>query len=120
MMGTYAKVAFPPRGVLYCQKATEPSVLVVTRYLRSTRGDGQKFTDVIMPVWPDSTAIGPAVCRSQTRSMRSREPAARSVLSRLIAISVISAEAPRNVVNRRPSMALHSLTNRSSAPLRQI
>lgn len=116
-IGLTANVVLPPRGVLYCQKATEPSVLVVTRYLRSPRGDGQKLTDVIMPVWPESTAMGPADCRSQTRRIRSSEPAASSVLSRLTAMSVISADAPRNVVSRRPSIALQSLTSRSSAPL---
>lgn len=114
---THSNWARCPRGIVYFQNATEPSVLVVTRYFISDLGDGQKLTDVIMPVWPVSTAIGAPVCKSHTRKMWSNDPAANSVLSRLMAMSVISADAPRNVANKRPSMALQSFTSKSSAPV---
>ncbi len=69
-----------------------------------------------MPVCADRTAIGPPVCMSHTRKILSIEPAASRVLSKFTAMSVISADAPRNVANNRPSIALHSFTSKSSAP----
>lgn len=70
-----------------------------------------------MPVWLVRTAIGAVVCRSHTRRIRSNDPAAISVLSMFTAMSVISDDAPRNVANRRPSVVLHNLTRKSSAPV---
>ena len=62
---------------------------------------------------------GAVVCRHHTRKILSMLPAASSVFSVFTAMSVISAEAPRSVANRRPSITLHILTSRSSAPYRE-
>lgn len=47
-------------------------------------------------------------------------PAANNVFSMLIAMSEISADAPLRVASKRPSIALHTLTNKSSAPCKPI
>lgn len=62
---------------------------------------------------------GAVVCRHHTRKILSMLPAANSVFSVFTAMSVISADAPRSVANRRPSITLHILTRRSSAPCRE-
>jgi hypothetical protein len=91
-------------------------VLVVIRYWKFQDGEGQKFTEVIIPVCPVKTATGTPVCKSQIRRIRSMEPAASRVFSKLMAMSVISEEAPRNVAMRRPVRDDHNFINKSSAP----
>lgn len=82
----------------------------------SQRDEGQKLTEVIIPVCPASTATGAPDCKFQTRKMRSIEPAANRVFSKFIAISVISDEAPLNVDKRRPLVEDHNFISKSSAP----
>lgn len=90
----------------------------VFRALKSDLGNALLCS---MPVCAEYLAqcnrlTGAVVCRHHTRRILSMLPAASSVLSALTAMSVISAEAPRSVASRRPSIALHILTRRSSAP----
>lgn len=60
---------------------------------------------------------GDIVWKHQIRKILSKLPAAKRVLSKFTAMSIISDEAPRNVANKRPSIALHTLTSKSSAPV---
>lgn len=89
---------------------------MLIKYLTSQLEDGQKLTEVIIPVWPLNIAIGAPVSKYQTRNIRSSDPAARRVFSKFIAMSVISEEAPRNVDRRRPVIEDHNFMSRSSAP----
>lgn len=78
--------------------------------------NGQKFTDVILPVCPVRTATGLQYCMHHTLSILSQLPAANRVFSLFTAMSVISEDAPRRVDRRRPSRALQIFTKKSSAP----
>lgn len=60
---------------------------------------------------------GDIVWKHQTRNIRSKLPAANRVLSKFTAMSMISADAPRKVESKRPSMELQTFTSRSSAPV---
>lgn len=89
------------------------------RYLTPQHAVGQKLTEVTIPVWPVKTAIGDPDCKFQTLKILSIDPAANNVFSELIAISVISDEAPLNVAIKRPVHADQSFISRSSAPYKK-
>lgn len=111
---------FVPDSYVYVQNPTEPSVLVLIKYLTPQQSVGQKFTEVTIPVCPVKTAIGIPDCRFQTLNILSIDPAANKVFSELIAISVISEEAPLKVAIKRPVQADQSFINKSSAPYKNI
>lgn len=104
---------------VYVQNATEPSVLVLMRYLTAKQAVGQKLTDVTIPVCPVKTATGDPDCKFQTLKILSIDPAAIKVFSELIAISVISEEAPLKVAIKRPVHADQSFISKSSAPCKK-
>jgi len=65
----------------------------------------------------DGVLTGDIDWKHQTRIIRSKLPAANKVLSKFTAMSIISADAPRKVASKRPSMELQTLTSKSSAPV---
>jgi len=104
-----------------CIFIQEPSIMQIMCFIQMcSNSQGLLFVGTNHVLYINVQWLTEAVvCRHHTRNILSMLPAANSVFSVFTAMSVISADAPRSVANRRPSITLHILTRRSSAPCRE-
>jgi hypothetical protein len=88
------------------------------KYLHSSMGEGENWTEVTWLWWPVSTARDAEDWAHHTLTDLSRLPEAIIVLSQLRETSVTSAECPLRVARSWPVSLDHTFKRSSSAPYR--